>query len=106
MNVEAKTQKLGAEDGKLVDLVTAALVDPNLHTDTRMHIANRITELLRGTHEDLYGRDGRERHERTAAEHDHQVPRMLEAVLVDPNLHTDLRMRLHREIEEILRTLR
>jgi len=106
MNVEAKTQKLGTEDGQLVDLVTAALVDPNLHTDTRMHIANQITEVLRETHEGLYGPDGRERHERTAAEHDHQVPRMLEAVLVDPNLRTDLRMRLHREITEILSSAR
>ena len=102
MNAETKTQKLGAEDGKLVDLVTAALVDPNLHTDTRMHISNEIAEQLRATHEDLYGPDGRERHERTAAEHDHHVPKMLEAVLVDPTLRTDLRMRLHREIEEIL----
>lgn len=106
MNAEAKTQKLSAEDGELVDLVSAALVDPNLHTDTRMRIANEITELLRGTHGDLYGPDGRERHERTAAEHDHQVPKMLEAVLVDPNLRTDLRMRLHREIEGILSSAR
>jgi hypothetical protein len=102
MNTEAQAQKLGADDGELVDLVSTALVDPNLHTDTRMHISNQITELLRGTHEDLYGADGRERHERTAAEHDHQVAKMLEAVLVDPNLHTDLRMRLHREIHELL----
>jgi hypothetical protein len=86
--------------------VTAALVDPNLHADTRMHISTQITELLRGTHEDLYGRDGRDRRERVAAEHDHQVAKMLEAVLVDPNLHTDLRLRLHREIEEILRSAR
>ena len=106
MNVEEKTQERRSEDGTLVDLVTAALVDPNLHTDTRMHIANEITELLRATHQDLYGPDGREAHERTAAQHDHQVPRMLEAVLVDPNLRTDLRMRLHREITEILRAAR
>jgi hypothetical protein len=106
MNVEAKTQKLSGEDGELVDLVSAALVDPNLHTETRMHISNQITELLRGTHKDLYGADGRERHERTAAEHDHHVPKMLEAVLIDPNLHTDLRMRLHREIAGILSSAR
>ena len=103
MNVEEKSHKLPADDGELVDLVTAALVDPNLHTDTRMHISNEITELLRTTHEDLYGPHGREAHERTAAAHDHQVAKMLEAVLVDPNLHTDLRLRLHREITEILR---
>ena len=28
---------------------------------------------------------------------------MLSSVLVDPNLHTDVRMRIHREISEILR---
>jgi hypothetical protein len=106
MNAEAKAQKLSAGDGKLVDVVSAALVDPNLHTDTRMRMSHQITELLRGTHEDLYGAGGLERHERTAAEHDHQVPKMLEAVLVDPNLHTDLRMRLHREIEEIISSAR
>ena len=103
MNVEANTHKLPAEDGELVDLVMAAMVDPNLHTDTRMHISNQITEVLRATHEDLYGPGGREAHERTAAAHDHQVAGMLEAVLVDPNLRTDLRLRLHREITEILR---
>jgi hypothetical protein len=103
MNAEEKTQKPLVEDVELVDLVAAALVDPNLHTDMRMRIANEITELLRAAHNDLYGPDGREAHERTAVEHDHQVPKMLEAVLVDPNLHTDLRMRLHREIQELLR---
>ena len=106
MNVEEKTQERRSEDGTLVDLVTAALVDPNLHTDTRMRISNEITELLRATHEDQYGPDGREAHERMAAQHDHQVSSMLEAVLVDPNLRTDLRMRLHREITEILRAAR
>ena len=59
MNVEAKAQRLGAEDGQLVDLVTAALVDPNLHTDTRMRISKEITELLRATHDDQYGPNGR-----------------------------------------------
>lgn len=102
MNVEQKSQRLPAEDGKLVDLVGDVLVDPSLHTDTRMRISNEISELLRAAHEDLYGREGHEKYERTAATHDYHVPRMLEAVLVDPNLHTDVRMRLHREIEELL----
>ena len=106
MKADAKTQKLSAEDGELVDLVSTALVDPNLHTDTRMRMSLEITDLLRGAHEDLYGSAGPERHDRAAAEHDHQVPQMLEAVLVDPNLHTDLRMRLHREIQNILSTAR
>lgn len=103
MNVQEQTQKVSPEDGKLVDLVTAALTDPNLHTDTRMRISNEIRELLQTTHEDLYGADGRKVHERTAAKHDQQISPMLEAVLGDPNLHTDLRIRLHREIAEILR---
>ena len=53
MNIEAKTQKLGAEDGKLVDLVTAALVDPTLHTDTRMRLHEQITRLLHTPHAEV-----------------------------------------------------
>ena len=30
--------RLEGEDKQLVDLVTAVLVDPNLHTDTRMRL--------------------------------------------------------------------
>jgi hypothetical protein len=102
MNVEERTRQLSVEDGKLIDLVTAALADPNLHTDTRMRISNEIRELLRATHQDLYGGDGGKVREWTTAERDHQVSALLGAVLVDPNLHTDLRMRLHREIAQIL----
>jgi hypothetical protein len=35
---------------------------------------------------------------------DGQLVDLVTSVLVDPNLHTDLRMRLHREITELLRT--
>jgi hypothetical protein len=35
---------------------------------------------------------------------DKQLVDLLTAVLVDPHLHTDTRMRLHREISEILQT--
>jgi hypothetical protein len=103
MNVDEKTKTLTGEDGKLVDLVTAALTDPNLHTDVRMRLTHELTELLRTTHEDVYGPTGREAHERQLAAQDHELLRVLEAVLVDPNLRTDLRMRLHREIPELLR---
>jgi len=103
MNVDEKTKTPTGEDGKLVDLVKAALADPNLHTDLRMRLHHEITEMLRTAQEDVYGPAGREAHQRQLAAQDHELPRMLEAVLVDPNLHTDLRMRLHREIPELLR---
>jgi hypothetical protein len=98
--------ELTAEDGQLLDLVTAVLVDPNVHTDLRMRLHNEITELLRTTHEHLYGPPGRQPHEPPAPSDEGQLPDMLRAVLVDPNLHTDLRMRLHREIPELLRAAR
>jgi hypothetical protein len=71
----------------LVDLVDSVLVDPNLHTDTRMRLHREIGELLRAKHGD-------------------HLPALLHSVLVDPNLHTDLRMRLHREISEMVRGAR
>ena len=51
MNAEAKTQKLSTEDGKLVDLVSTALVDPNLHTDTRLRLHEQIPAMIRAEHE-------------------------------------------------------
>ncbi len=87
-------------DHQLVDLVRAALVDPNIHTDTRMHICNQILELLR-----THGPAGSAAHRPHAAPdqaHYEQVPDVLESVLTDPNLHTDTRVRLHSEIRELL----
>ena len=55
---------LDAEDRQLVDLVTAVLVDPHVHTDTRMRLAWEITEILRSVDEDLYARSRREVHAR------------------------------------------
>jgi len=36
------------KDKKLVDLVRAALVDPNLHTDARMNLRRAIIKILGG----------------------------------------------------------
>jgi hypothetical protein len=38
--------RLASKDKKRVDLVKAALVDPNLHTDARMRLQRAITKLL------------------------------------------------------------
>ena len=72
MNVEEKSHKSGGR-WRARRPGNGCVVDPNLHTDTRMHISNEITELLRTTHEDLCTPHGREADERTAAAHDHQV---------------------------------
>ena len=37
---------LVGEDQHLVDLLTAALVDPNVHTDVRMRLHRTISEIL------------------------------------------------------------
>jgi hypothetical protein len=96
MNAHRQTAELSHADGRLVDLVRTALVDPNIHTDTRMHICEQITELLR-THSPSHDALAPARQ----PDHD-QLPGVLESVLTDPNIHTDTRARLHREIREIL----
>jgi hypothetical protein len=106
---EQHIDRLGPEDRQLVDLVTAALVDPNIHTDTRMRLCEEITELLRA-HEHPH-RGGATGEPRPAAKAPHKpspadsdgVLRLLTNVLVDPNLHTDTRMRLHDQISRLLR---
>jgi hypothetical protein len=106
---ESYEARLAGDDRQLVDLVTAVLVDPNVHTDTRMRLAEEIAEVLRSADEDLYHRCRHEVHTRTGGTHEPHRPQlhgtsdMLASVLVDPNLHTDTRMRIHREISEILR---
>ncbi len=103
---------LEGEDKQLVDLVTAVLVDPNIHTDTRMRLDQQITEIIRSADDDAYRRARRVAHARAQAPHPthkgpetyvHDAPEVLSSVLVDPNLHTDMRMRIHEEISEILR---
>jgi len=106
MTVTSSTQPLGGEDQRLVDLVGSALVDPNLHTDQRMRLSHEIGELLRSAHEQAHGPAGREAHEQTLAANGHHMSKVLEAVLVDPDVRTDVRMRLMRDVERILSAAR
>lgn len=100
MNGQTKTKSPSDsdDDDELVDLVTATLTDTNLHTDTRMRLCQEIEQLLAKTRGEVSGTaqvlpaPGQESH----------LPDLLRAVLVDPNLHTDLRMRLHEEIPALL----
>ena len=98
-------RELPKEDGHLVDLVATALVDPNLHTDVRMRLQREITELLRDTDRDLQTFMPHEQRERPDKGHSDHLPDFLTAVLVDPMLHTDTRMRLHRQITEMLHAI-
>lgn len=94
------------EDNGLVELVRAVLVDPNVHTDMRMHLSHEIPQLLRKAHEDVYGPvTGPARYEaveRSVAADDDRVARLVMAVLVDPNVHTDMRMRLQDKIPRLV----
>ena len=99
---EHPSAQLSPEDGKVVDLVAAALVDPDLHTATRMRLHDQLLELVRATHHEVYGASGAEKHEQQLAAHEHHVPRVVESTLVDPDLPTERRMRLRREITELL----
>ena len=106
MNERGETQEYVGEDPELVDLVSAALADPNLHTDLRMRLSQEIAALLLTTHDDLYGPAGGDVHQSAREADGNILPGLLHDVLVDPNLHTDLRMRLHRDIPEIVRAVR
>ena len=91
------------EDHQLVDLVSAVLVDPNLHTDLRMRLHEEISRLLRTAHERSHVVTAHAaRHGQVPAPGRH-LPDLVQAVLSDPNLHTEMRMRLHQEIPEIVR---
>jgi len=106
MNPQESTDKPDDPDAHLVDLVASALVDPNLHTDTRMRLYHQLTELIQGAHEDLHGAAAGAAPTGSQTPEDGQLPKMLRAVLVDPNLHTDTRMRLHHRISELVRNAR
>jgi hypothetical protein len=100
--------RLGPEDKQLVDLVTAALVDPNIHTDTRMRLHEQITEILRYARDPHYAGAAEEpRPPAKAAPQPSRadsdgLSRLLTEVLVDPNLHTDTRMHLHDQISRLV----
>lgn len=102
MSARDQATALPAEDERLVDLVSAVLVDPNLHTDERLRLHQEITELLRSTREDLPRPPSPRTRPEVPEVHANALQSLLTSVLVDPNLHTDLRMRLHEEIREVL----
>jgi hypothetical protein len=106
MNRHGATPRLAAEDRDLVDLLRAVLVDPNLYTDRRMRLHREISAVLRAAHGDLYGESADDAYEHVLDADGDRLPDLLTAVLVDPNLDTDLRMRLHREIRALLRSTR
>jgi hypothetical protein len=105
-------RELGREDKELVELVSAVLASPELRDDARLHLHDEINQLLRATHEDVYaaaldevrGAPAHEQHR--PAGHDPHVAKLLEAMLVDPSLHTSTRMRLYHEIPRLVETVR
>jgi len=106
-NMQQQSHRLDNADRYLVDYASAALVDPNLHTDTRMRLHATLCELvhdvMREAHEESVTPDElREAHEQTVTLEDGDIAKLLEAVLVDPNLHTDARMRLHEQIPDLV----
>ena len=105
-STQHEKNRLEPEDQKLVDLLGNVLVDPNLHTDTRLRLYQEIAEILRGAQVDLHGPAGNEVHARALEAHGGRLPDLLATVLVDPSLHTDTRMRLHEQIARILDSAR
>lgn len=101
-NDRDKRNALRMEDRELVDLLTAVLVDPNLHTDRRMRLHQQVSAILRAARRDLDGDSTSEFHQPRLEVQADPLPDLLTAVLIDPNLYTDLRMRLHREIRTVL----
>jgi len=97
---------LTSEEGKVVDELAAVLVDPDLHTDMRMHLQREIKQLLRTTHEEAHGSAGSAAHEGALAAHGEHLPDLVTAVLTDPNVHSELRMRIARELPVLLSAAR
>ena len=99
-------RELTPEEGKVADELAAVLVDPDLHTDMRMHLQREIKQLLRATHEEAHGSAGSTAHDSALAAHGEHLPDLVTAVLTDPNVHSDLRMRICREIPALLSAAR
>jgi hypothetical protein len=106
MNTPPKADELTDEDRGLVNLVESVLVDPAIHTDTRMRLAHQISDLLRDTHAPSGGPAGPAVQAPARPPVETPLPEALETVLTDPNLHTDARLRIHREIRELVRAER
>ncbi len=82
--------------GMLVDLLSAALEDPELSAEQRTRLRKEIEKVLWTAHEDEHGHAG---HAPRAHEHD-QVD-LIRAVLVNPDIHTDTRMRIVQQISKV-----
>ncbi len=106
MSQSKQASVLEHEDERLVELVTEALVDPNLHTDLRMRLHEEISDILKHAHEQVYGPGSHPPYEEPVSADQSKLPEMLTSVLIDPNIHTDARMRLHAEIPALLETAR
>jgi hypothetical protein len=102
MHEQRTSPQLTAEDRGLVDLLRAVLVDPNLHTDRRMRLHREISAILRAARRAMYGASADTPKEGALDADGDGLPDLLMSVLIDPNLYTDLRMRLHREIRALL----
>jgi hypothetical protein len=98
--------ELTPEEGEVVDELKAVLVDPSLHTDMRMRLQQEVRDLLRATHEEAHGPAGAAAHESALAAHGEHLPDLVSAVLTDPNVHSELRMRICREIPELVSAAR
>src|SRR5262245_57619650 len=79
VSMEEKEIRFPGEDGRLVDLTTAALTDPNVHTDTRMRLGREITMLLASARLELHGTAG-DHGDATGVTDDRLVPEFLTAV--------------------------
>jgi hypothetical protein len=88
---------------EVVDQVASVLADPNVHTDQRMRLAQQIEQLLlaTGSGGDHPGAPASGKPGQPGSE-DEQLVAWLDAVLVDPDVHTDMRLRLHRDILKLL----
>ena len=112
MNAQQESQNPDAADVHLVDLVSAALVDPELHTDARMRLHGELTELIENARHGVTGREISEAPTPPSEPADgeaaqvvaaHALTKDLSTVLVDPRVHTDTRLRLHKQIPELIR---
>jgi hypothetical protein len=99
MSELSQTDHTAPENQRLVELVSAVLVDPNLHTDLRMRLQEEIRDLLQPAQTRSVRAVPTPPSRRVSGDH---LPDLLEAVLSDPNLHTELRMRLHQEIPTLV----
>jgi hypothetical protein len=100
---EHRDLHLDRADRRLVNLLTSVLVDPNLHTDARMRLYERMSEILHAPDQGApRARESEGARTQAVPPPAQPLPDLLARVLVDPNLHTDTRMRLHQEITEML----